>query len=322
LTNATPAFVAWHPKLTNSPIWMRITLSEQRWPPPGGTQPVGGEGPALGYLYGETEDYYIVDYKTVDEFDFADAPGPYPTVLPNGARHYVVPGFSLGANLDFEANGQPDPAALGDDRNVLFPGVPYPPGDEDGIRVPPLIRGTNNCVNVSLTSGPAGGLLDAWVDFNGNGVWGDVAQEQVCASMALLPGPSSACFAVPTNAVLGTNFARFRLSSVGGLPPTGAFLDGEVEDHLVRICQRKLATNVVITNIVVTNVAGQQVIKLQWNAEAAIAYQVQEAVALSNAPITWSNLGLEVIGPANTLVTTNAPIFERYYRVKVPEVCP
>jgi hypothetical protein len=40
------------------PIWMRITLSEQPWIGSGS----GGSGPANGYQYGETEDYYFTPH--------------------------------------------------------------------------------------------------------------------------------------------------------------------------------------------------------------------------------------------------------------------
>ena len=42
---------------SNDPIWMRVTLSEQPAPAIGG--PADGRGPAQGYLFGETEDYYL-----------------------------------------------------------------------------------------------------------------------------------------------------------------------------------------------------------------------------------------------------------------------
>src|SRR5205085_85588 len=40
---------------------------------------------------------------------------------------------------------------------------------------------------------------------------------------------------VPSTARLGTSFARFRLSTVGGLKTTGVATDGEVEDYAVLI---------------------------------------------------------------------------------------
>jgi len=55
-TITTPQFRAWHPSPlpTDANIWMRITLSEQPWVGSGS----GGSGPATGYIFGETEDYY------------------------------------------------------------------------------------------------------------------------------------------------------------------------------------------------------------------------------------------------------------------------
>jgi hypothetical protein len=56
----TPAFVCWHPEAgAPAPIWMRITLSETPSVAIGQSRGSGGSGPAGGYLYGETEDYYL-----------------------------------------------------------------------------------------------------------------------------------------------------------------------------------------------------------------------------------------------------------------------
>lgn len=56
----TPTFNAYHPTDPPTEMWMRITLSDQSAPTPGGVAGEGGSGPAQGYLYGETEDYYFV----------------------------------------------------------------------------------------------------------------------------------------------------------------------------------------------------------------------------------------------------------------------
>lgn len=55
-TLTTPGFLAWYPASGDKKIWMRITLSDQ--PFKGGTG-AAGSGPANGYDYGETEDYYF-----------------------------------------------------------------------------------------------------------------------------------------------------------------------------------------------------------------------------------------------------------------------
>ena len=48
-------------------------------------------------------------------------------------------------------------------------------------------------------------------------------------------GTNTVTFAVPMNAVQGTTFARFRLTSAGGLAATGEAADGEVEDYAVTL---------------------------------------------------------------------------------------
>jgi len=59
---ATPAFTCWHPPgvQAEDPIWMRITLSERQWGMVLSAARAGGDGPAAGYEFGETEDYYFV----------------------------------------------------------------------------------------------------------------------------------------------------------------------------------------------------------------------------------------------------------------------
>jgi hypothetical protein len=309
-------FIAWHPGLGVRPIWMRITLADQTWSAPGfsGT---GGDGPMAGYGFGETEDYYITDYDAQETFDFGDAPDPtYPTLFANsGAQHLIVPNFNLGNLIDVEGDGQPHAQALGDDLNNLL--------DEDGVVLPgALLINTQTCATVFLT-GPAGGLLDGWVDFNGNGVWD--ATEQVFTNLALVPGPNpNLCFGVPLNAKFGPTFARFRLSSMGGLAPTGASQDGEVEDYLVNIAQARPATNVVITRISVTNLTSPaaQAVTLNWNAETNLYYQVQSATTLTNSPPGWTNVIPLILGPLNSFTETNAPATLRFYRVAVPFAWP
>jgi hypothetical protein len=58
----TPAFTCWHPPgvQAEDPIWMRITLSERQWGMVLSAARAGGDGPAAGYEFGETEDYYFV----------------------------------------------------------------------------------------------------------------------------------------------------------------------------------------------------------------------------------------------------------------------
>ena len=178
---------------------------------------------------GEVEDYQV---SIGEPMDFGDAPtNNYPTLLiQNGARHRVVSNFMLGTKIDTEPNGQPNTSASGDDIN------PSNLDDEDGITfLTPLAAGSNAQVQVVCTmDAKATGKLNAWVDFNADGDWGD-SGEQIFADLTVGPGSATYSFAVPANAVGGTTYARFRLNSQGKLGYGGSASDGEVEDYQVNI---------------------------------------------------------------------------------------
>ncbi|MHC4499384.1 MAG: DUF7901 domain-containing protein, partial [Planctomycetota bacterium] len=203
--------------------WARFSISEQ-------PVPINWDGDGI-FAEGETEDYLL---RVDKELDFGDAPDPtYPTVLASdGARHVIMPWIHLGDGVDAEPNGQPDPQALGDDMNILYPGTPFPPGDEDGVVFTgPLTPGAWATVDVNSS---AGGFLDAWIDFGGDGGWAQPV-DQIFASLPLGIGINPLAFWVPFGANPGQTFARFRLSSNGGLSYDGPATDGEVEDYMVDI---------------------------------------------------------------------------------------
>ncbi|MHC1776587.1 MAG: GEVED domain-containing protein [Lentimicrobium sp.] len=180
---------------------------------------------------GEVEDYAVNIEPQPEEFDWGDAPdGPYPTLgASNGANHRIVPGFMLGNSIDPEPNGQPEPMALGDDNDILYPPVN---DDEDGVVfTTPLISGQVATVNITAS---AMGALNAWIDFNFNGTWGDPG-EQIFTDIMLNPGINTLSFPVPPTATAGLSFARFRFSTMLGLSFTGMAPDGEVEDYAVNI---------------------------------------------------------------------------------------
>lgn len=158
--------------------------------------------------------------------DFGDAPDPgYPTKLTsNGARHTIVKGFRLGADVDGESDGLPDLFATGDDLDG--------DDDEDGVTfVTALVPGTVATVDVVASTQ---GLLDAWVDFNINQNWADPG-EKVFPSVVLGAGTNRLTFPVPAGASEGKTFARFRFSNKGELPFDGEADNGEVEDYRVTI---------------------------------------------------------------------------------------
>ena len=225
----TPEFMCWHPPGTTAenPIWMRITLSERRWEGmvPSPVAGAGGDGPAAGYEFGETEDYYFVPQPLVPQYDFGDAPDPkYPTLLAsNGARHLIGgPWMDTAGQPDPEPDGQADLGALGDDNNGS--------DDEDGVEIPPLIQGHTAALTLHVNGG--GGSVQAWIDFDSDGIWR--ISERVYNGV-LPNGTHIISVPVPADAAIGQTFARFRISSAGGLGPAGQAADGEVEDYLVDV---------------------------------------------------------------------------------------
>ena len=158
--------------------------------------------------------------------DFGDAPESYGTLAADdGPQHMLSSSLQLGPNADSEDDGQPSDKADADDLDAS-------PDDEDGIVLPSsVIIGLPATITVNSTGE---GLLDAWMDFNGNGVFDD-PDERIADSQPVAPGSNSLTLFVPADAELGDTFARFRLSTAGGLDPTGAATDGEVEDYPISI---------------------------------------------------------------------------------------
>ncbi len=174
-------------------------------------------------------------------FDFGDAPIGYPvTLADSGASHDVTAGGPfLGFLADAELDGVNSSEAKFDDENGS--------DDEDGVfftsgvvfaAADATLTGT---VVVELQNAdPLSNRLDAWIDFNRDGDWADPG-EQIFTSFDLgtSDGGQVLSFAVPQdtgdNVVTGNTYARFRVSTLGGLGVTGTAADGEVEDHQLTI---------------------------------------------------------------------------------------
>lgn len=165
-------------------------------------------------------------------YDFGDAPDPsFPTLSSNlGAAHAVgTSGVFLGSGVDSEPDGLQSADASGDGQ------------DEDGIVVPsPLIAGSTHMINVTAA---AAGLLNAWIDFNGDGDWFDPG-EQIAKDLPVPGGPTDIPVTVPAGANVGNALARFRLSSQSALSNNGIAPDGEVEDYQVTISAASTASSV------------------------------------------------------------------------------
>ena len=141
-----------------------------------------------------------------------------------GATHVYDRGqiiLRLGDTRDSEADGIESDNADGDG------------SDEDGVQFENLTIGIDQATAIVSVSGHDG-KLDGWIDFNHDGDWDD-AGEQIFTSTEVSVGPNQLVFPIPAEALSGVTYARLRLSTVGGLSPTGAAADGEVEDYQIEL---------------------------------------------------------------------------------------
>ena len=186
-----------------------------------------GTNPLRGYDFGNNE-----------SSDWGDAPAQYATTrAANGASHGLTAGLRLGVNIDSEQNGQPSATATGDDITGIIGSNGQVIDDEDGVVIlAPIVRGDNaNIIQVSVTNTTGTpSYLQGWIDFNGNGTWGDVSNEQIAKNVLVANGLNNVTFSTPSGAVNQT-FARFRLSQDQNLTPTGKAKTGEVEDYAFSI---------------------------------------------------------------------------------------
>ncbi|MBC8355772.1 MAG: VCBS repeat-containing protein, partial [Planctomycetes bacterium] len=175
---------------------------------------------------GDNDGMMIVDMGAFEfSVDFGDAPAPYLTTFAeDGARHVAI-GPTLGTTRDTEAGGTHSANADHDDTNG--------DSDEDGVTFGTIRVGQLDATaTVNVQGGSA--RLDAWIDFNQDGSWGG-AWEQIADNVLVQTGDNTIEFDVPSWAVSGTTYARFRLSTAGNLGVGGEAADGEVEDYTLSI---------------------------------------------------------------------------------------
>jgi len=157
-----------------------------------------------------------------DNQDFGDAPISYGNPV-----HPIVAGLRLGAANTADAGPFNSPSALGD-------------AGDDGVAIPSL--NLNFAATVTASVAGAGGVLQAWFDWNGDGDFAD-AGEQVATNIAdngggdLNAASGTIAFNVtpPAGATTTQTVARFRWSTQSGLGPGIMAPDGEVEDYAVTI---------------------------------------------------------------------------------------
>jgi hypothetical protein len=182
-------------------------------------------GPTGSTLSGEVEDYRIT---VIPGTDFGDAPASYDAF--DHARHLRRAGIYLGASIDGEIDYQFSDAADGDD----LAGI----DDDDGITFPTITPGEQASIMVSahLSINPftvTSGRLSAFFDWNRDGDFQDV--DEMIPSITVSHGHNALLVNVPTTALPGLTYARFRLTDGSSIGPSGSALAGEVEDYRISV---------------------------------------------------------------------------------------
>jgi uncharacterized repeat protein (TIGR01451 family) len=172
--------------------------------------------------------------------DFGDAPdtgsgtgvGNYQTISSdNGPNHFIVSGIQMGANIDGDTGSLQNANADADNTNGTL-------NDEDGVKLgasslqaQSLNQGASSTLDIT-TQGS--GKLNAWIDWNRDGDFLDLG-EQIATDISPVSNAISLPMTVPSTALIGITYARFRYSSQAGLASTGSASDGEVEDYKITI---------------------------------------------------------------------------------------
>ncbi|MEH2146379.1 GEVED domain-containing protein [Nostoc sp.] len=172
----------------------------------------------------------IGGFKVTTDFvsDFGDAPSSY-----GEAAHAIsCSNPTLGATVTGEYSSYYSANADGD-------------SGDDGVTLPSGLT-VGKSVSITVNASTAG-YLNSWIDFNKNGVFDSGEQLSLTNvtkgtpatvnNVPLNAGNNTLTFTVPSNATLGSSFARFRFTTttVTTPSPTGSGGAGEVEDYPVTL---------------------------------------------------------------------------------------
>ncbi|MUK28704.1 LruC domain-containing protein [Aliivibrio fischeri] len=160
-----------------------------------------------------------------DNSDYGDAPDSYGTLYDSmGARHGVSD-LMLGDVVDGESDAYVYP--LSDDASDSS-------NDDDGISFPvPIEIQETSFIYANVNGAEGEGVLSAWIDWDQDGQFND--DEIILNSEWVDDGQNQLYFNVPSWALAGTTWARFRLSRTYDLGPNGGVSMGEVEDYQVTV---------------------------------------------------------------------------------------
>ena len=165
-----------------------------------------------------------------NEIDFGDAPDSYGSTFASGGARHGISALHLGSIVDGESEAYVHPLSddLSDESN-----------DDDGITFPTGFEIGNSALIIANASA-SGGYLNAWIDWNGNGTFQD--DERIADGLVMNEGSNTVTFDTPIWAAPGDTWARFRISNIADIGPSGGVSNGEVEDYPVTVTESGVTT--------------------------------------------------------------------------------
>lgn len=174
--------------------------------------------------------------------------------------------------------------------------------DEDGVSFPTLVRGQQ--ADISVTVNGASGYLQAWIDWNANGVFESGERIANNVQDSDNDGTIILTVTVPESAQTTQTSARFRWSTDRNLTHTGEASDGEAEDYLVTIYPPVFLTLIKE----VSNNDGGNAVAADWTLRAIGSNQTYSGITgdpgITNAVVSTGTYTLSELGPANYLRTS------------------
>jgi len=236
--------------------------------------------------------------------DFGDAPDSYGTYLDsNGARHGLESAtLFFGKSVDGEAEASASP--LTDD---LTGDV----DDEDGVQFATAV--TENSQSVALIESSGSGYVSAWVDLDQSGTFDD--HEQILFDEPVSAGKQAVYADIPEGVIPGDSWARFRLSSVTGLQPTGGAPDGEVEDFPVNVKESDVVTNYYPSSNGWSTLAFED----NWPYEGD--YDMNDLVVYLRSAVSSNASGVKHVAIAGEVAAVGAA-YHNGFAIRLPGVSP
>lgn len=202
--------------------------------------------------------------------DFSDAP----TSGYGGGDHRRIGSWLIGADATTEMADYNDANAAGD--------------TDDGVVLPAMVQGEPVIIPVTVSG--AGGYLQAWIDWNGDGSFGG-AGEQIASDIqdggagdsdGTANGTIELAVTVPATAITTQTFARFRWSTATGVASSGSANDGEIEDYALTVTAAAPALSITKTASDTTDVTAGQTITYTYTITNT-GNQTISAIRLSDA---------------------------------------